>query len=146
MDINARVCVCICFFFLGEELQYHWKQSAISEFQLHSHFQNEAKCKTFLVKMSFICMRINCMKMFTYINGFTLSLVVKQRLEATYSEMAHWGRTFCYSCPRQVHHRRWLCERWSCLSARWMPLHKPTRSRRWKAYLWLLSWVYCYRG
>ena len=58
------------------------KQSAISEFQLHSHFQNEAKCKTFLVKMSFICMRINCMKMFTYINGFTLSLALRQRLEA----------------------------------------------------------------
>ena len=29
------------------------------------------------------------MKMFTYINGFTLSLALKQRLEATYSEMAH---------------------------------------------------------
>ena len=59
------------------------KHSAISEFQLHSHFQNEAKCKTFLVKMSFIRMRINCMKMLTYINGFTLSLALKQRLEAT---------------------------------------------------------------
>ena len=59
------------------------KQSTISEFQLHSHFQNEAKCKTFLVKMSFIRMRINCMKMFTYINGFTLSLALKQRLAVT---------------------------------------------------------------
>ena len=37
-----------------------------------SHFQNEAKCKTFLVKMSFIC-----------INGFVISLTLKQRLEAT---------------------------------------------------------------
>ena len=38
----------------------------------NSHFQNEAKCKTFLVKMSFIC-----------INGFVISLTLKQRLEAT---------------------------------------------------------------
>ena len=45
-----------------------------------SHFRNEAKFKTFLVKMKFICMRI---KKHFHINGFTLSLALKQRLEAT---------------------------------------------------------------
>ena len=34
------------------------KQSAISVFQLPSQFQTEARCKTFLVKMSFICIRV----------------------------------------------------------------------------------------
>ena len=33
------------------------KEQAITEFQNY-HFQNEAKCKTFLVKMSFIRTRI----------------------------------------------------------------------------------------
>ena len=46
-----------------------------------SHFRNEAKFKTFLVKMKFICMRI---KNYFHINGFTLSLALKQRLESTW--------------------------------------------------------------
>ena len=44
----------------------------------NSHFRNEAKFKTFLVKMKFICMRI---KNYFHINGFTLSLALKYRLE-----------------------------------------------------------------
>ena len=44
----------------------------------NSYFRNEAKFKTFLVKMKFICMRI---KNYFHINGFTLSLALKQRLE-----------------------------------------------------------------
>ena len=51
----------------------------LSEFQ-NSHFQNEAKCKTFVVKMSFTCMEI---KNHFQTNGFALSLASKQRLEAT---------------------------------------------------------------
>ena len=46
----------------------------------NSHFQNEAKCKTLLMKMRFICMRL---KNRFHINGFALSLALKQRLEAT---------------------------------------------------------------
>ena len=42
-------------------------QLAISEFQ-NSHFRNEAKFKTFLVKMKFICMGIK--KTFSIINGW----------------------------------------------------------------------------
>ena len=44
----------------------------------NSYFRNEAKFKTFLVKMKFICMRI---KNYFHINGFTLSLALRQRLE-----------------------------------------------------------------
>ena len=48
--------------------------------QLNSNFQNEAKCKTFVRKMSFMCIKI---KNHFQINGFALSLTLKQRLEAT---------------------------------------------------------------
>ena len=40
------------------------------------HFQNETKCTTFLVKMSFICMR---MKNHFHIKGWLLNLVLIQR-------------------------------------------------------------------
>ena len=42
----------------------------------NSHFENEAKCTTFLVKMSFICVR---MKNHFHIKGWTLNLVLIQR-------------------------------------------------------------------
>ena len=44
------------------------------------HFQNEAKFKTFLVKMNLICMRL---KNHFHINGSSLSLALKQRLGET---------------------------------------------------------------
>ena len=44
------------------------------------HFQNEAEFKIFLEKMSYICMRL---KNHLYINGFALSLALKQRMEET---------------------------------------------------------------
>ena len=40
------------------------------------HFQNEAKCTTFLVKMSFICTR---MKSHFHIKGWALNLLLLQR-------------------------------------------------------------------
>ena len=40
------------------------------------HFQNEARCTTFLVKMSFICMR---MKNDFHIKGWAPTLVLKER-------------------------------------------------------------------
>ena len=49
-----------------------------------------AECKTFLVKMSFICMRI---KMHYHINGFALWLTLKQRLGATWK----WPITVCHT-------------------------------------------------
>ena len=56
--------------FLKTENQY-----ATSEFQ-NPHFQNEARCATFLVKMSFICMR---MKSDFHVKGWAPTLVLKQR-------------------------------------------------------------------
>ena len=47
-----------------------------------SHFQNKAKCKTFLAKMSFICMRI---KIHFHSNGFVLIFALVQRLGATWN-------------------------------------------------------------
>ena len=44
------------------------------------HLQNEAKCTTFLAKMSFICMK---MKNHFHIKGWALSLVLIQRLGGT---------------------------------------------------------------
>jgi len=45
-----------------------------------SHSQNEAKCETFVVKMSFICIII---KNHFHINGFALSLALKVRFFGT---------------------------------------------------------------
>ena len=53
----------------------------------NSYFQNVAKCKTFVLKMSFICMG---MKNHFHINGFALSLALKQRLGA---KMAYFAVT-----------------------------------------------------
>ena len=44
------------------------------------HIQNQAKCTTFLVKMSFICMR---MKNHFHIKGSALNLVLIQRSGGT---------------------------------------------------------------
>ena len=44
------------------------------------HFQNEAKCTTFFVKMSFICMR---MKNHFHIKRLALNLILIQRLKGT---------------------------------------------------------------
>ena len=46
----------------------------------NSHFKNWAKCETFAVQMSFICVRI---KTYFHINGFALNLALKQRVGAT---------------------------------------------------------------
>ena len=45
-----------------------------------SHFQNEARCETFVVKMSFICIII---KTHFHVNGFALSLALKVRFFGT---------------------------------------------------------------
>ena len=59
---------------LSQPLGLHKDPKAISE------FQNGVKCKTFFVKMRFICMRT---KNHFHVNDFTLSLTLKQRLGAT---------------------------------------------------------------
>ena len=49
----------------------------------NSHFQNKAKCKYFLVKMNFICVRI---KNHFLNKSFTLSLALKQSHGATWGD------------------------------------------------------------
>ena len=49
--------------------------------------RNEAKCKNFLVIMSFVCMR---MKNHFHINGFTLNLALKQ-LEQVGNGLVYFG-------------------------------------------------------
>ena len=55
-----------------------WKVNLNTPFpsSIKSHFQNEAKCETFVVKMSFICIII---KNHFHVNGFALSLALKVR-------------------------------------------------------------------
>ena len=73
-----------CWDFIG---QYHQKLRAVTcvakncfnrtlPSSKNPHFQNEARCTTFLVKMSFICMR---MKNDFHIKGWAPTLVSKQR-------------------------------------------------------------------
>ena len=54
------------------------------------HFQNEARCTTFLVEMSFICMRI---KNDFHIKGWAPTLVLKQRPGETWK----WPNCLCFS-------------------------------------------------
>ena len=73
-----------------------------------SHFQNEAKCETFVVKMSFICIII---KNHFHINGFALSLALKVRFFGT----RKWP---FQSFPRDL--RYVISPRWSlALSCEW---------------------------
>ena len=65
-----------------------------------SYFQNESKCETFVVKMSFICMRI---KTHFHINSFALSLALKVRFFGT----RKWpiGRSFLVSLSISLKYR-----------------------------------------
>jgi len=56
-----------------------------------SHFQNEAQCETFVVKMSFICIII---KNHFHINGLALSLALKVRFFGT----RKWPITLTWAC------------------------------------------------
>ena len=59
-----------------------------------SHFQNEAKCETVVVKMSFICIII---KIHFRINGFALSLALKVRFFGTRKWPIRESLTFRYT-------------------------------------------------
>ena len=63
------------------------------------HFQNETKCTTFLVKMSFICMRV---KNHFYIKGWALSLVLIQRPRGTRKWPIRLIRTLSIPLPLSV--------------------------------------------
>ena len=76
-------------------------------------FQNEAKCTTFVVKMSFICMR---MKNHFHIKGWVLNLVLIQRPGGTrkwhilrvLKKLRNEGTVFALQTARQPHdHIKW---------------------------------------
>ena len=68
-----------------------FSQWAISKFQNILLSNYEAKCKTVLVKMSFISVKV---KNFFHISGFPVSLALKQRLEATLKLFIHASPIF----------------------------------------------------
>ena len=79
--------------FRSATTDYIWwfSQWAISKFQNILLSNYEAKCKTVLVKMSFICVKV---KKFFHISGFPVSLALKQRLEATLKLFTHASPIF----------------------------------------------------
>ena len=68
-----------------------FSQWAISKFQNILLSNYEAKCKTVLVKTSFICVKV---KNHFHISGFPVSLALKQRLEATLKLFIHVSPIF----------------------------------------------------
>ena len=58
----------------------------------NTQFQNEPKCKSFLAKMSFICISI---KSAFHNNGFAPRLALKQRRGGN-SKMAYWSLEDCF--------------------------------------------------
>ena len=81
------------FLFRSATTHYIWwfSQWAISKFQNILLSNYEAKCKTVLVKMSFICVKV---KNHFHISGFPVSLALKQRLEATLKLFIHVSPIF----------------------------------------------------
>ena len=100
----------------------------------NSHFQNEARCTTFLVKMSFICMR---MKNDFHIKGWAPILVLKQKPGGTrkwpirkwknnrFNEQNHaFLHILCRHCTTTT---------WRCLISRFM---EDVDKRQW----FFISW------
>ena len=81
---------------------------AIFEFQKIS-LSNEAKCETFVVKMSFICIII---KNHFHINGFALSLALKVRFFGT----RKWPIVFRAVTPETYHSKTLNQSDWSSQS------------------------------
>ena len=81
------------FLFRSATTDYIWwfSQWAISKFQNILLSNYEAKCKTVLVKTSFICVKV---KNHFHISGFPVSLALKQRLEATLKLFIHVSPSF----------------------------------------------------
>ena len=69
-----------------------------------SHFQNEGKCETFVVKMSFFCIII---KNHFHINGFALSLALKVRFFGTRKwPISEWHLVLSHDCNHRLSWRK----------------------------------------
>ena len=78
------------------------------------HFQNEARCKIFLVKMSFICMR---KKNDFHINGWAPILVLKQRPTGTRKwpilNLLNQSKLEAGACRRSKGREKVLADQWN---------------------------------
>ena len=104
MVLRGRNIVCLFFVFIG---LFAWligclyfgggRESAKTDSK-NPHFQNEAKCRTFLVTMGFICMR---MKYRFHIKSWALNLVLIQRPGGTRKWSVSMSVQFFYACQSQ---------------------------------------------
>ena len=104
MVLRGRNIVCLFFVFIG---LFAWligclyfgggRESAKTDSK-NPHFQNEAKCRTFLVNMGFICMR---MKYHFHIKSWALNLVLIQRPGGTRKWSVSMSVQFFYACQSQ---------------------------------------------
>ena len=103
-------------FFISPGSDYsHPKRNRPLSISKNPDFQNEARCTTFLVKMSFICMR---MKNDFHIKGWAPTLVLKQRPGGTrkwpIENLCHWkilgtNKVHCGRCASGLSpHAGWL--------------------------------------
>ena len=109
------MCLCIkkrsCFV-LFDVVYFELKDRNTGHFRVpkNPHFQNEASCTTFLVKMSFICMR---MKNDFRIKGWARTLVLKQRLgELENGLLALTEQSFLGNCMEIL---TWIIQLEKCL-------------------------------
>ena len=116
------------------------------------HFQNEARCTTFLVKMSFICMR---MKNGFHIKGWAPTLVLKQRPGGTRKGPINNSKEKALMGPEKTNFKSFklssqnekmksyawrfylcflnFCEIWNIFS------RAPIRNCLWCYYRWLIT-------
>ena len=104
MVLRGRNIVCLFFVFIG---LFAWligclyfgggRESAKTDSK-NPHFQNEAKCRTFLVNMGFICMR---MKYHFHIKSWALNLVLIKRPGGTRKWSVSMSVQFFYACQLQ---------------------------------------------
>ena len=83
----------------------HWYRRPFPSSR-NSHSDNETKCKIFLVKMGYICVRI---KNHFRTNGFALSLALKQTLQATWK----WPISH-FEVDRETGSVFWRIAPWEC--------------------------------
>ena len=85
-------CFCVVMYVIDSSLSFSLTNRPFPSSKKF-HFQNEAKCETFVVKMSFICIII---KNHFHVNGFALSLALKVRFFGTRKwpiTLEYWTRT-----------------------------------------------------
>ena len=140
----------------SEEMLPHWALLLVEEHSLchqnrplssskNPHFQNEARCTTFLVKMSFICMRI---KGGFHITGWAPTLVWNRGPgELGNGLLEGWWEEYVWQCSgRKFWRRNWrkncwdLVIKWGGFEEQNDPHPSPISFRSaWGVYIWILG-------